>query len=302
MAGYDVIVIGSGAMRDAFVSGLRDHGAELKKRSRVISVSKQGDEFIVETESKEQYAARVVISDADPVITLGSLVNPKLVSSRIRRKVRGLRPSEGSFYAFIGTNLDLPSLGITDANIIHYASYDINKMYENLFASTPSEDIPFFFITSPSVKDPHGGHAPEGCHTIEIFTGIGYDIFERWAPLPSRRRGEEYRALKERIGERLVMAAERYIFGLSEHLDFVEYATPLSNEYWVNAVRGGNYGPEQTPDQVGSGRFMTFAAGIEGLFLAGAGTIGCGVSACVASGVLAGRKAASYLESRLTMG
>lgn len=126
---------------------------------------------------------------------------------------------------------------------------------------------------------------------------MSYDVFERWANLPSGKRGEEYSALKERIGERLITGAERYIPGLSQHLDFVEYATPLSNEYWVNAVRGGDYGPEQTPDQVGSGRFITFTAGIEGLFLAGAGTIGCGVSACVASGVLAGRKAASYLES-----
>ncbi|NIS63026.1 MAG: NAD(P)-binding protein [Proteobacteria bacterium] len=288
---------GSGAIRDAFVNGLHDHGAELKKRSRVVSVGMQGDEFIVETESREQYTARAVISDADPVITLGSLLNPELVSSRIRRKVERLRPSEGSFYAFIGTDLDLPSLGISDANIVHYDDYDINKMYEDLFAPTVPEEIPIFFITSPSVKDAHGGHAPEGYHTIEIFTGVSYEVFERWTNLPSGRRGEEYAALKERIGERLVTAAERYIPGLLQHLDFLEYATPLSNEYWVNAVRGGNYGPEQTPDQVGSGRFITFTAGIEGLFLAGAGTIGCGVSACVASGVLAGRKAISYLES-----
>lgn len=288
---------GSGAIRDAFVNGLRKHGAELKKRSRVVCVGKQGDDFIVETESREQYTARVVISDADPVITLGWLVKPELVSSRIKRKIRRLRPSEGSFYAFIGTDLDLPSLGISDANIVHYAGYDINKMYEGLFASTVPEDIPIFFITSPSVKDPHGRHAPEGYHTIEIFTGVSYDVFERWANLPSGKRDEEYSALKERIGERLIAAAERYIPDLSQHLDFVEYATPLSNEYWVNAVRGGDYGPEQTPDQVGSGRFMTFTAGIEGLFLAGAGTIGGGVSACVASGVLAGRKATSYLDS-----
>jgi hypothetical protein len=35
----------------------------------------------------------------------------------------------------------------------------------------------------------------------------------------------------------------------------------------VNAVRGGCYGPEQTPDQIGPGRFSSFTAGIEGLFL-----------------------------------
>ena len=52
---------------------------------------------------------------------------------------------------------------------------------------------------------------------------------------------------------------------------------------------------EQTPDQVGPGRFSSFTAGIEGLFLVGAGTLGGGIIACVASGVLAGGKATSLL-------
>ena len=287
---------GSGALRDAFVNGLQDHGAELKTGSRVVSIDKLGNEFIIKTESGEKYTARVVISDADPVITLGELVNSELVPSRIKRKVMQMRPSGGSFYAFIGTDLDLPSIGITDANIIHYNDYDINKLYKLWPVSTPPEVFPMFFLTSPSVKDPEGGHAPAGYHTIEIITGASYKLFEQWTNLPSMKRGEEYKALKEKIGERLIAAAERYIPTLSQHIDFVEYATPLSNEYWVNAVRGGNFGPDQTPDQVGTGRFITFTAGIDGLFLVGAGTIGGGIMPCVESGILAGSKAATYLE------
>lgn len=101
------------------------------------------------------------------------------------------------------------------------------------------------------------------------------------------------------MGQSLVKAAERYIPGLTEHMECIEYATPLSNEYWVNAVRGGCYGPEQTPDQVGPGRFSNFTAGIEGLFLVGAGTLGGGIMPCVASGALAGGKAASFLGLKL---
>jgi phytoene dehydrogenase-like protein len=68
-----------------------------------------------------------------------------------------------------------------------------------------------------------------------------------------------------------VKEAERYIPGLTEHMDCIEYAPLLSNEYWVNAVRGGCYGPYQTPDQVGPGRFDACTTGIDGLFLVGAG-------------------------------
>jgi all-trans-retinol 13,14-reductase len=289
---------GAGALRDAFLHALRDNGAEMKNKTRVVRIDKKGKEFSVETESGEKFTAQVVISNADPVITLGKLVNSQLVPSKIRKKVQHLRPSIGGFYAFIGTDLDLPSLGITDANIHHHEGFDVNRTYEIMTSSSLPETVASYFMTSPSVKDPQGEHAPPGRHTIEIFTGISYSVFEKWRNSPSMKRGEEYDILKERIGKRLVKAAERYIPNLSEHLDHVEYATPLSNEYWVNAVKGGIFGPEQTPDQTGPGRFSTFTAGIEGLFLVGAGTLGAGIMPCVASGVLAGEKAVTLLRSK----
>jgi all-trans-retinol 13,14-reductase len=192
-----------------------------------------------------------------------------------------------------------PSSRITDANIHHYEGFDVNRTYDLMASSNLPETVQSYFMTSPSVKDPQGEHAPQGKHTIELFTGISYSIFERWGKAPSTKRGEEYHAFKESFGKRLVKAAERYIPNLSEHLHHVEYATPLSSEYWVNAVRGGIFGAEQTPDQTGPGRFSSFTAGIEGLFLVGAGTLGAGVMACVASGVLAGEKAVALLGSKL---
>ena len=287
---------GSGALRDAFVSALHSNGAEMKTRSRVVKIDKRGNEFQVETEAGEKHTARVVISNADPVITLGKLIDPLIVPSRIQKKVQLLRPSIGAFYAFIGTDLDLPALGISSASIHHYEQFDMNKIHEAIATSTLRENVPGYFITSPSVKDPDSGHAPQNCHTVEIVTFINYHVFEKWAHSPSMKRGDEYKALKEKIGEGLVKAAERYIPNLSGHLDCVEYATPLTNEYWVNAVKGGCYGPEQTPDQVGPGRFSALTAGIEGLFLVGAGTFGGGIMPCVESGIRAGSKAATYLE------
>ncbi len=288
---------GSGAFRDAFIVALQGHGAQTKRLSQVVGIDKKNDEFVVKIESGEQYTARVVISNADPVITLGRLANPEIIPPKSQKRVLRLRPSLGAFYTFIGTDLNVPSLGITDANIHHYDNIDINKIYDTGNAPSMKENVRAFLITSPSVKDPEGGHAPQGKHTIEIVAMVDYDSFETWAGSPSMKRGEDYKVFKDRIGDRMVKAAETHIPDLSGHLDHVEYATPLSNEYWVNAVRGGCYGPEQTPDQMGPGRFGSFTAGIEGLFLVGAGTLCGGVMPCVASGVLAGGKVAKYLES-----
>jgi all-trans-retinol 13,14-reductase len=168
-------------------------------------------------------------------------------------------------------------------------------MYDTFHASTLPETVPWFLLTSPSMKDPNGGHAPHNHHTVELITFVDYSHFEKWADFPSMKRSEDYERFKEQIGQRLVKAAERYIPGLSEHIKCIEYATPLSNEYWVNAVRGGCYGPEHTPDQMGPGRFSAFTSGIQGLFLVGAGTLAGGIMPCVASGVLAGGKAVRLL-------
>ncbi|MFO7739098.1 MAG: phytoene desaturase family protein [Thermodesulfobacteriota bacterium] len=289
---------GSNTFRDVFLDALRNHGAKMKNKARVVRINKKGKEFSVETESGESFTTKAVISNADPVVTLGKLADPRIVPSKIRKKVERLRPSLGGFYAFIGTDLDLPSLGITDGTILHYEAFDVNRIYEIMTASRFQETVPFCFITSPSVKDPQGEHAPQGRHTIELITYINYSVFEKWRNAPSMKRGEEYNLLKEKIGKQLIKTAERYIPNLSEHLDHVEYASPLSNEHWVNAVKGGVFGPEQTPDQIGPGRFSSTTAGIEGLFLVGAATLGAGIMTCVASGVLAGQKAANLLVSK----
>ena len=62
-----------------------------------------------------------------------------------------------------------------------------------------------------------------------------------------------------------------------------------------NLVRGGIYGPELTPTQLGPGRFANATCGIDGLFLAGAGTKGGSVRYCVTSGIQAGEKALAAL-------
>jgi phytoene dehydrogenase-like protein len=290
---------GSGAMRDAFVDELQQHGATLKNDSRVQSIIKKGKEFVVVTAKGDTYAARAVISNVDPSLTLGELVSPPdMVPARLRKKAQRLQPSQGAFYAFVGTGLDLPALGISDANLIHINGYDLNAMINRLTACRIPDQVPYFFLTSPSVKDPHGGHAPGGYHSLQVITGTSYRLFEKWSHLSSGRRGPQYESLKRQIGMRLIREVERYIPGLSENITQLTFATPLTNEYWVGARKGGNFGPDQTPSQVGPGRFIDCSTGIRGLFLAGAGILGGGVMSCIASGFMAALKTMDFLQSR----
>ncbi len=284
---------GSAALRDAMVNALKNRGVVLRNRTPVTRIGRSGSEFIVSSRSGEHFSANVVVSNVDPMIAFRDLVDSELIPRSTRKKVARMRPSGGAMYAFIGTRMDLSSVGVTDANLIHYQYADVNRTFATVVQRRESDPFPYFFMTSPSLKDPNSHQAPAGATTLEIISGLGPDhVFTPWSGMPSRHRGKEYEQLKNRVGMSLVRSAERYIPDLGNHLDFVEFATPLSNEYWVNSMNGASFGPEQTPAQFGPGRFFDCKTGIKGLFVVGAGAISAGVQSCIASGVWAANQIA----------
>jgi all-trans-retinol 13,14-reductase len=288
---------GSAALRDAFVTALQEKKVALKNRTPVTCIKRSGSEFIVEVQSGECFSARTVISNVDPAIAFRQIIDPTLIPRATQKKVARMKPSVGSIYAFIGTSRDPATTGMTDANIIHYDHTDVNQTFNAVNQRATLAPFPYFFITSPSCKDPSQHNGTQSGHTIEILSGLGNQHpFSAWSGTPSRKRGKDYLTLKNQIGMCLVKSAERYLPDLSQHLDYVEFATPLSNEYWVNSYQGGNFGPEQSPKQFGPGRFFDCTTGIKGLFIVGAGAISAGVLSCIASGVWAANQAVEFLR------
>ena len=129
----------------------------------------------------------------------------------------------------------------------------------------------------------HHGH-----HTCEAFTFVGYDAFARWANSRPSQRPADYEALKEDLAWRMFQALERRVPGISKHVIFWNLATPLTNEFYINATRGNLYGIDKTPFQVGPGAFSVKSE-IPGLYLCGASTLSHGVSGVTASGIAAAK-------------
>jgi phytoene dehydrogenase-like protein len=107
-------------------------------------------------------------------------------------------------------------------------------------------------------------------------------------------RGDDFHQLKDRLQEELLGELDKRLPGVVDHIELVDFATPLALESWVNAVDGGLYGPAQTPDQSMFFRLPTSTFS-PNLFLAGAGVLGGGVLPCMQSG----RVAASMIQRAL---
>ncbi|MCD6497829.1 MAG: NAD(P)/FAD-dependent oxidoreductase [Deltaproteobacteria bacterium] len=298
---------GGGSIRDAAVAVVEEGHGELRKRFRVERISRAGSLFeVVGTPQKadgsasgatERMVAKTVVFNADPKV-LVDLADSSLGLERITDRARSMEPSVGAFYAFVGTDLDLRGLGVTGRNLMCADSVDVESTWRSLLSEQIPEQVASFMVSIPSLKDSEGKYAPDGKYALEVLTMARIEPWLEWAGKQSRRRGEEYDRLKNELGHKLLEQVDRCVLpGLTEHLDFVEFATPLSNQYWVNAPAGGCYGPDQIPAQMGMGRFRPVTPA-DGFYLAGAGVLGGGVFPAMRSGEIAGRKASAYLDDR----
>ena len=121
---------------------------------------------------------------------------------------------------------------------------------------------------------------------LEVIAFAPHSLFGAWAGTAPGKHGDDFQQLKDRLQDEMIRELDKRLPGVVEHIDVIDFSTPLAVESWVNAVDGGIYGPAQTPDQSIFYRFSTSTFS-PNLFLAGSGVLGGGVLSCMQSGRIA---------------
>ena len=274
----------------AFVRALKRSGGEIKLQARVEQILLENNRAVgVRLADGTEIRSHFVISNADPEVTFGKLIGRDHLSSKLRRKLDRVKYSTSALSLFFAVDMDLHAAGLDSGNYWFYESEKVDDIYKlGLTDAALKTDVPqAFFLTVTTLKDPskmHGGH-----HTCESFTFVGYDAFQKWAHEKSGSRSADYIALKETLAQRMFKALDRRIPGLSNHVVFWNLASPLTNEFYINATRGSLYGIEKSPSQVGPGSFP-IRTEIEGLLMCGASTLSHGVAGATATGLAAAKK------------
>jgi len=163
----------------------------------------------------------------------------------------------------------------------------LDALYDPIFHGRLPEK-PSMFISANSLKDPTGQMAPRGKTSLEVVTLAPYSIFGAWANVPAEERGEDFHLLKDRLRDQLLEQLDARLPGVVDHVEVMDFSTPLAMEGWVNAIDGGLYGPAMTPNQSMFFRFPS-STFLPNLFLAGAGVFGDGVLPCMQSGQVAAK-------------
>ncbi|HXA43667.1 MAG TPA: NAD(P)/FAD-dependent oxidoreductase [Candidatus Solibacter sp.] len=249
--------------------------------------------------------APLVISDAGADMTYTRLL-PAALRLRESELVAELPQSVSAVQLFLGLDRDPRELGIRGENLWIASVYDHDAAFEgrnDLDGTWPAG----CFVVFPSVKDPRAR-----AHTAEIITLVDTGQFTRWSQLGWKHRGDEYEALKQKIGDDLLSLADRHVPGLRDSVVFSELASPLSLAHFTGTRSGGCYGLAVTPERLRA-RWLGVRTPVRGLLLTGSDVGSPGVAGAMMGGVLSAasvlgptgfmrimRAASSWQPSRVT--
>jgi phytoene dehydrogenase-like protein len=282
---------GAAALPRALIRALRKAGGEIHVKTPVAKILVEKKRAIgLRLGDGTEVRARHVVSNADPHVTFGKLVDREHQSTWTRLRLRHIKYSVSCLSLFAAVDMDLRSAGLDSGNFWLYEGADVDRVYRQGMTAWPSfpvRELPGQFLTITTLKDPSKSY--HGHHTLESFGFVGSEAFERWARTRHGERPEDYAALKAELLEVMLRGLERAVPGISRKVVFSELGTPLTNTHYVAATAGNLYGTEKSRFQVGPFGFQ-IGGDLDGLSLCGASTLGHGVLGAAMSGLVVARR------------
>jgi phytoene dehydrogenase-like protein len=290
---------GGHAIPDAFVEQITRHGGEVVLGADVAHILVEGKRAVgVKLGDGRSASARCVVSNADPAVTWGRLVPTEHVPGRLRRRMRRMRYSLSTLSCFLAVDMDLRAAGLDSGNVWYSRTTDIDAAYRLAERDDLSgvDELPGLFFNVSTLKDPT--LRSDGLHTVEVMALASARAFAKWSDSSVGQRAPDYGALKERLGDLVLEAVERFVPGFRQSVVFRAVATPLTNRNYLQASEGGIYGTEKTLRNLGPFS-LPVRAPLAGLYQCGSSTLAPGINGVTRSGLIAAAAALECEEDEL---
>ena len=232
------------------------------------------------------FTADNVISGAGVMATYTKMLPEAIVQKhQLTAQLQKVRRSVAHACLYIGLNGSPAELKLPKTNYwIYPGDLDHDGCVERYLADLDAP-FPVVYISFPSAKDPDFPNRYPGKSTIDIITLVPYEAFAPWTGSRWMKRGDDYRALKDKITRRLLAELYKHLPHLEGKVDHCELSSPLTTQHFVNYDKGEIYGLDHSPDRFRQ-RFLQPRTPVKRLYLTGQDIVTAGVAAALFSGVL----------------
>jgi all-trans-retinol 13,14-reductase len=277
---------GSWQIANSIIPKIQKAGGEVFTYASVEEILvKQGKVTGVRMADGHRIECDCVVSSAGIHNTLGKLLPEDVVAKAgYKKHLTSVQPSFAHLGVYIGLKHTAEELDIPKTNFWIYPGNDYDAAVEN-FIADPEAEFPVVYISFPSAKDPSYQDNHPGTATIEIVAPAPFEWFEKWQGSTWGKRGEDYEAYKQKLGERLMEYLYDKLPQVKGKVDYYEVSTPQSTN-WFSAYQFGElYGLDHTAERMQQ-NWLGPRTPIKGLWLTGQDTLTCGVTGAMMAGML----------------
>lgn len=277
---------GSWRIAETIIPKIQASGGEVFTYAKVETILvEDGKVAGVEMKDGHRIECACVISSAGVDNTFNQLLPDKVVErSGYRRRLQNVQPSVAHLGVYIGLQGTAEELGLPRTNFWIYPSNDYDAALDRFLADKDAA-FPIVYISFPSAKDPDYENRHPGTATIEIVAPAPYEWFEKWRDETWGKRGDDYEAFKEALGERLLEYVYAKLPQLRGKVDYYEVSTPLSTNWFGGYQRGELYGLAHTRERLNQD-WLRPKTNIPGLWLTGQDVLTCGVTGAMMAGLI----------------
>uniref|UniRef100_F6ZUE7 All-trans-retinol 13,14-reductase n=1 Tax=Monodelphis domestica TaxID=13616 RepID=F6ZUE7_MONDO len=226
--------------------------------------------------------APIVISSAGIFNTYERLLPERArCLSGIQSQLGMVRHGSSALCIFVCLQGSKSDLGLEANNYFVYFDTDMDKAMER-YLSLPRDKavahIPYFFITSPSAKDPTWEDRFPDRSTLIMMLPARYEWFEEWRDEPQGKRGRDYEALKDSFVEASLPFLMKLHPQLEGKVTSISAGSPQSNRFFLAAPRGELYGTDHDLSRLQPRVMATMRpqTPIPNLYLTGQDVLTCG--------------------------
>ena len=195
-------------------------------------VERDGQIVAARCANGETYEGRYFISNAHPAVTVDLVKESSCMKKVYRNRIHRLENTYGMFT----TSLVLKPGALDYFNWNQYI-YRQPNVWSYFQEPGPVQGV---LVSCRAMEDARC--TVHDARVLDLLTPLPWEKIQQWADTTVGRRGDDYKAMKERMHQECVALAEQFIPGLNDKIEAHYTSTPLTYRDYTLTPNGSSYG------------------------------------------------------------